>query len=80
MGMCQSCDRATLMRNLDGNNMPTSVASKLPEDMFNRGQNPNPNHPGGNPYQHHPGKKPPREIMEYKADFNDDFLGHNLKH
>lgn len=78
--MCQSCDRANLSRNLDGNNMPTSVANKLPDDMFNRDRNGTGGHHGGNPYQQHPGGKAPREVMEYKADMNDDFLSHNLKH
>lgn len=80
MGICSTCDRANFARNLDGSNMPNSVANKLPEDMFNRGQNPAANYPEINPHLRKPGEKPPREIMEYKADMNDDFLGHNLKH
>jgi hypothetical protein len=48
--------------------------------MYNKGQNGTFMYDLGNPFQHYPGGKAPREIMEYMADMNDDFMGHNLKH
>ena len=79
MGMCQTCDRAN-SRGLNENEMPNSVANRLPADMYNNGRNGTFMYDLGNPFQHYPGGKAPREIMEYKADMNDDFMGHNLKH
>jgi len=68
------------MRSMDPNNMPTSVAHKLSDDMFKTAKDGSHPHHENNSAHNNSKDKQPREILEYKATLTDDFLTHHLKH